>query len=173
MLEVSDVVEVRIAALSMDARTNSPVLILRPLEEPAGEGRILPIWIGHPEASAIMMALEDAEPPRPFTHDLFHDVLEHLGAYVERVEIVRVEDGTFYAALVIRAEERRLVVDARPSDSIALAVRFGAPLFVAEDVLAEAAVAYEDFEEPVDEDAQIEEFRAFLESVDPSEFGAS
>lgn len=163
-------VEVRLAALSVDSRTNQPVIVLRPLTEPVGAGRILPIWIGHPEATAIMLAIEDAEPPRPMTHDLFHHVLEALGAYVERVEITRVEDGTFYAALVVRTEDRTLAIDARPSDSIALAVRFGAPLFVSEQVMEDASVPYEDVEESIDEDAAIEEFRAFLESVDPSEF---
>lgn len=163
-------VEVRLAALSVDSRTNQPVIVLRPLTEPSGAGRILPIWIGHPEATAIMLAIEDAEPPRPMTHDLFHNVLEAMDAYVERVEITRVEDGTFYAALIVRAEERSLAIDARPSDSIALAVRFGAPLFVSEQVMEDASVPYEDVEDSIDEDAEIEEFRAFLESVDPSEF---
>lgn len=163
-------VEVRLAALSVDERTQQPVIILRPLTEPAGAGRILPIWIGHPEATSIMMAIEDAEPPRPMTHDLFRNVLMSLDAFIERVEITRVEEGTFYAALVVRSEERTLAIDARPSDSIALAVRFGAPLFVAEQVMEDASVPYEELEGAVDEDAEIEEFRAFLESVDPSEF---
>lgn len=163
-------VEVRLAALSVDERTQQPVIVLRPVTEPAGAGRILPIWIGHPEATAIMLAIEDAEPPRPMTHDLFRNVLMSLDAFVERVEITRVEEGTFYAALIVRSEERTLAIDARPSDSIALAVRFGAPLFVAEQVMEDASVPYEDLTTAVDEDAEIEEFRAFLESVDPSEF---
>jgi uncharacterized protein len=166
-------VPVGIASLSVDSRTNQPVIVLRPITEAKGQGRILPIWIGHPEATAILLALEGAEPPRPLTHDLFRNVLQTLDVVLERVEITRIEDGTFYAALILRGEERTLAVDARPSDSIALAVRTSAPIFVAESVMEEAAVPYADVveDEAVDEEAEIEEMRRFLESVDPSEFG--
>ncbi len=165
-------VEVGIASLSVDSRTNQPVVVLRPLSEPIGQGRILPIWIGHPEATAILLAIEGAEPPRPLTHDLFSNVLKSLDVVLERIEITRIEDGTFYAALVLRGEERTLAIDARPSDSIALALRTAAPIFVAESVMQEAGVAYADVAESdtVDEEQQVEEMRRFLESVDPSEF---
>jgi uncharacterized protein len=163
------VIEVRIASLAVDPRSNQPVIILRPLEDTASEGRILPIWIGQPEATAILLALEDVDLPRPLTHDLLKNVLDALDAYVERVEITRVEDGTFYAALIVRAEERRMAVDARPSDSIALAVRTGAPLYVAENVMETAAVA-DELGEVVDEEAELQEFREFLENVDPEDF---
>lgn len=159
-------VHVRIASLALDPRTNQPVIVLKPLEDEAGSGRLLPIWIGHPEATAILLAIEGVETPRPMTHDLLCDVVRALDAYVERVEITRVEEGTFYAALVLHGEERTKVVDARPSDSIALAVRVGAPIFVAEEVLNAAAVV----DEPIDEDAEVEEFRQFLEHVDPEDF---
>jgi bifunctional DNase/RNase len=167
-------VPVGIASLSVDSRTNQPVIVLRPITEAKGQGRILPIWIGHPEATAILLALEGAEPPRPLTHDLFRNVLETLDVVLERVEITRIEDGTFYAALILRGEERTLAIDARPSDSIALAVRTSAPIFVAESVMEEAAVPYADVveDESVDEEAEIEEMRRFLETIDPSEFGA-
>jgi bifunctional DNase/RNase len=166
-------VPVDIASLSVDSRTNQPVIILKPVTEAKGHGRILPIWIGQPEATAILLALEGAEPARPLTHDLLRNVLESLDVVLERVEITRIEDGTFYAALILRGEERTLAVDARPSDSIALAVRTAAPIFVAESVMEEAAVEYSDLAETqgVDEEAEIEEMRRFLESVDPSEFG--
>jgi bifunctional DNase/RNase len=163
------VIEVRIASLAVDPRSNQPVLILRPMDEAAPDQRVLPIWIGQPEATAILLALEGVELPRPLTHDLLKSVIETMGAHVERVEITRVQDGTFYAALVLRAEERRLAVDARPSDSIALAVRTGAPVFVAEDVMESAAVTDESGGE-VDEEAELQAFREFLESVDPEDF---
>jgi hypothetical protein len=163
------VIEVRIASLAVDPRSNQPVIILRPLDDAASNGRILPIWIGQPEATAILLALEDVDLPRPLTHDLLKNVLDALDAYVERVEITRVEDGTFYAALIVRAEERRMAVDARPSDSIALAVRTGAPLYVAENVMETAAVADEMGAE-IDEEAELQEFREFLEHVDPEDF---
>ncbi|HSK48727.1 MAG TPA: bifunctional nuclease family protein [Coriobacteriia bacterium] len=159
-------VQVRIASLALDPRTNQPVIVLKPLEDEDGAGRLLPIWIGHPEATAILLAVEGVETPRPMSHDLMQGIIEALGAYVDRVEITRVDEGTFYAALILRGEEQVRIVDARPSDSIALAVRVGAPIFVAEEVLNAAAIG----DEPVDEDAEVEEFRRFLEHVDPEDF---
>ena len=162
-------IEVRIASLALDPRSNQPVIVLKPMLEEPGHGRLLPIWIGHPEATAILLALEGAEPSRPLTHDLMRNMLQSLDAYVERVEITRVEDGTFFAALVLHEEERSIAVDARPSDSIALAIRMGAPLFVAEEVLDAASVA----DEPGamdDAEAELEAFRDFLDSVEPEDF---
>ena len=162
-------VPVDILSISLDDRTDQPVIVLRPT---SGESRILPIWIGHPEATAILLALEGVEPPRPLTHDLLTNVLGGLDVVLERVEITRVEEGTFYAALVLRGEERTIAIDARPSDSIALAVRLRAPIMVDEAVMAEASVEYEDSgAEELDEEAAVEELRSFLESVEPSEFG--
>lgn len=165
-------VHVRIASLAVDPRGNQPVIVLKPLDEEPGQGSLLPIWIGHPEATAILLAIEGVETPRPMTHDLLREVIDALDAYVERVEITRVEDGTFYAAIVLRGEERTRIVDARPSDSIALAVRAGAPILVAEEVMASAAVPDESVEddEDLDEESQVEAFRAFLEAVDPEDF---
>ncbi len=162
-------IEVRIASLGVDSRSNSPVIILRPLAEEAGHNRVLPIWIGTPEATSILLALQGAEPPRPMTHDLMQDMVETLGYLVQRVEITRLEEGTFYAALILQGEERTYALDARPSDSIALAIRAGAPLFVAEAVLEEAAVESEpDF----DEEAEVEAFRDFLDNIEPSDFSS-
>jgi bifunctional DNase/RNase len=96
-------------------------------------------------------------------------MLEALDSYVERVDITRVEEGTFYAAITLRAEERTRIVDARPSDSIALAIRMGAPIFVAEEVLDAAAVP-DDSEPAADEEAQLAAFRDFLDSVNPEDF---
>ncbi|MDO8986619.1 MAG: bifunctional nuclease family protein [Coriobacteriia bacterium] len=160
-------IHVRIASLSMDSVSNQPVILLRPVEEPEGEGRILPIWIGHPEATSILLALQGVDPPRPMTHDLLSGVLQAVNYVVDRVEITRLEAGTFYAALVLRGDERTVVIDARPSDSIALAVRTGSPIFVAEEVLDAAAVAETS---QVDEEAEVEQFREFLDHVDPSDF---
>lgn len=163
-------IQVRIASLAVDPRSNQPVLLLRPLDEEPGASRLLPIWIGHPEATAILLAIEGVETPRPMTHDLLQGVVDALDAYVDRVEITRVEDGTFYAGIVLRGEERTRMVDARPSDSIALAVRTGSPIYVAEDVLDLAAVSDEAIETEADEEQEIEEFRRFLEGVDPEDF---
>jgi bifunctional DNase/RNase len=167
--EVIGMVEVRIASLGVDSRSNSPVIILRPLKDEDEHNRILPIWIGTPEATSILLALEGAEPPRPMTHDLMRNVIEQLGYAVQRVEITRVEEGTFYAALIVRGEDHTFAIDARPSDSIALAVRVGAPVFVAEEVLEAAAV---EAEPELDEEAEVEAFREFLDAVEPSDFSS-
>lgn len=166
-LEVSTLIPVRIAALSLDSSSNQPVILLRPLDEPEGQGRILPIWIGHPEATAILLALQSVDTPRPMTHDLLNNIIDAMDYTIERIEITRLEEGTFYAALILRGEDRTVAIDARPSDSIALAVRSGAPIFVAESVLDEAAVPEQ---ETIDEEATIEEFRDFIDHVDPSDF---
>ena len=162
-------IHVRIASLAMDPVTTQPVVVLKPLSDAPGHGRLLPIWIGHPEATSILLALEGAQPPRPQSHDLMKSLLESLGAFVERIEITRVESGTFFAAIIVRAEERTVAVDARPSDSIALAIRMGAPIFVADEVLDEASVS-DDSGQADDEETQLAEFREFLDAVDPEDF---
>jgi hypothetical protein len=160
--------QVRVAGLSLDATTQQPVLLLVPSDEVdnGGPRRALPIWIGHPEATAILLSVQGVEPPRPMTHDLLKSAIEATGHVVSRVEVTRLEEGTFFAALVLRGEERELAIDARPSDSIALAVRCGCPIYVAESVFAEAAVEVTQ----VDEEAEVERFRDFLDHVDPSDF---
>ena len=161
--------QVRIAGLSVDATSEQPVLLLAPLHDaPTSDEthRILPIWIGHAEATAILLALQGIEPPRPMTHDLLKGVVDAAGYVLMRVEVTRLDEGTFYAALVLRGEERQVAVDARPSDSIALAVRYGCPIFVAQEVFDEAAVEVTE----VDEEEEVERFRDFLEHVDPSDF---
>lgn len=163
-------VHVRIASLAMDPNTTQPVIVLKPLVEEPGHGRLLPIWIGHPEATAILLALEGAQPPRPLSHDLMKSLLESLDSYVERVEITRVESGTFFATITVRAEERSIMVDARPSDSIALAIRMNAPIFVAEEVLESASVPDDFGVAEQDEESQLAEFREFLDAVDPEDF---
>jgi bifunctional DNase/RNase len=162
-------VHVRIASLSVDAVSNQPVIILRPTDDESEAGRLLPIWIGHPEATAILLALQGMEPPRPMTHDLLKNLVDTVDMQVERVEITRVEDGTFYAAIILRGEERTLAIDARPSVSIALAVRTYSPIFVDEGVLDEAAVDEVLVE---DEEDEVERFREFLDHVDPSDFSS-
>lgn len=160
---------VQIAGLSLDTATEQPILLLVPADASADDDavrRALPIWIGHAEATAILLAVQGIEPPRPMTHDLMKSAIEAAGFVVTRVEITRLDDGTFYAALVMRGEEREIAIDARPSDSVALALRFGCPIYVAEDVFAEAAVEVTE----VDEEEEVERFRDFLDHVDPSDF---
>ena len=161
-------IEVRIVGVSADAVSGQPVVLLRPLNVESADGatRVLPIWIGHPEATAILVAVQDVDFPRPMTHDLLLDLVETVGFTVDRVEVTRLDGGTFYAAIVLVGEGREIALDARPSDSMALAVRAGCPIYVAEDVFAEASVIVED----VDEEEEVEAFRDFLDRVDPSDF---
>lgn len=160
-------IRVDVVSVSADAVSGQPVVLLRPAEADAEDGmRVLPIWIGHPEATAILLALQGAELPRPMTHDLLLNVIETMGFLVSRVEVTRLDGGTYYAAVVLRGEDREVAIDARPSDSIALAVRVGCPIYVADEVLAEASVIIEN----VDEEQEVEAFRAFLDRIDPSDF---
>lgn len=156
-------IPVRIHSLNVDATTSQPVIILREPES----GRLLPIWIGQNEASAILLSLQRIVPPRPMTHDLLMNAITQLGFVLERVEITRLEESTFYAALILRGEGKTIAVDARPSDSMALAVRANAQIVVAESVLDEAGLVPD---EDYDEEAEVERFRDFLESVDPGDF---
>jgi bifunctional DNase/RNase len=145
---------------------NTPMVLL---QESTGAHRLLPIYIGSPEASAIHYALEGIDPPRPLTHDLFVTVLGELGAELERVVVTEVRDHTYYAELHLTTDDGDLVVSSRPSDAIALAVRCGTPLFASEQLLDE--VGQLPAPEPEDEAEEIiDEFKDFIESVSPEDF---
>ncbi len=163
-------VRVRIATITMDSSNSAPVVLLRPVDE---EGdfvgdRVLPIWIGHPEAMSILLGLQEVPSPRPLTHDLFVGTLRTLGYTLEQVQVTRLDGGTFYAEIVLFGPEGRIGIDARPSDSMALAVREDCPIYVCEAVMDEAAIVPEPADE--DEEEQLERFRDFLDHVDPSDF---
>ena len=127
-------IKVRVQSLGLDQNTKSPVVIL---QEDGGE-RVLPIWIGPAEASAIAMELAGMKFARPLTHDLFPQLIRGLGATVTRVLITRVEDNTYFAELVIQRGEELFTLDARPSDSIAIALRTRADLFAGDELLTSA-----------------------------------
>lgn len=166
-------VPVRVLGLAVDVRMQ-PVVLLTPLDNPPGPRTLVPIWIGSQEATSISIAVSGAEPPRPLSHDLMQRLLAVVGATVDRVEVTRIEEGTFYAELGITTPSGHVTIDCRPSDAIALASRVGAPLFVAESVLEDAGIP-EDETESIDEDDEnaeekVEEFRRFLDRVDPEDF---
>lgn len=138
--------------------SNQPIVLLR---EVGGE-RFVPIWIGAVEATAIAFAQQGVVPPRPLTHDLMRDVLEATGSSLTEVQIIDVQEGVFYANLVF---ESGVEVSARPSDSIALALRTGSRIVVADGVLEEAGIAV-----PAEEDDEVEKFREFLDHVTPEDF---
>lgn len=157
-------IPVIIHSLGLDENSNQPVIMLR---EETGH-RVVPIWIGQPEAMSIMLAVQGVEPPRPFTHDLMMEIINAAGFIVDRVEITRVEAGTFYAALVLRGEDRVVTLDARPSDSLALAVRTGCPVLADETVLLEAGIVPDE-----EAEEEVAEFRDFLDTVSPEDFSSS
>lgn len=158
----------------MELMGNVPVLLLRERE---GLRRVLPIYVGVPEATSIQWALEGREAPRPLTHDLVVNLLGALGAVLEKVVITDVDDGTFFAELHLQSRTGTVVVSSRPSDAIAIAVRAGAMIYSTQDVLEEAGRMAE-FEETDEESSVVEasetellgEFRDFIENIRPEDF---
>lgn len=157
-------IEVELAGVRVEMRTNQPIVLLRELE---GTHRLVPIFIGGNEATAISLALEGVEPPRPMTHDLFAATIAAVGASINRLVVTELREKTFYAELELASGDDTIKVSARPSDGIALAVRTGTPIFVAEAVVDEAG--YVD-QENVEADQVVEEFREFLDHVSPEDF---
>ncbi len=155
-----------IYGVSFDLVGKQPIVLLKT----ADGNRFLPIWIGHPEAAAILMKLQGAASPRPLTHDLLTDIIGQLDAQIVRVTVTELRDNTFYAAITIAQDGAELEVDSRPSDAIALAVRADAPIFADDRVIDESAIEFEGDE--VNEEEIVEEFRTFLDRVTPEEFAA-
>lgn len=166
MSSETKLVEVRVAHLGLDRSTNAPVVIL---QEHAGE-RVLPIWIGPAEASAIAMELAGVKFSRPLTHDLIKQVVIGLGAELRRVIITQVKDNTYYAELHVHRAEDVIHIDARPSDSIAIALRLKAPIFTEEDLLSLTSVETVDQSKVGDADNG-ESLKQYLENLDPEDFG--
>jgi hypothetical protein len=172
-------VEVRVQSLGLDRSTNTPVVILQEL---SGE-RVLPIWIGPGEASAIAMHLAEMEFARPLTHDLLVSVLRGLGGKVQKVIITRVEKSTYYAELIVQRNGQVFSVDARPSDSIAVALRVDARIFADDTLLERASVEITEEEaapsagtgtlEPgsASETMGPEELKEHLRRLKPEDFG--
>lgn len=158
-------IEMKVAGIALDAATRIPIVLLRD----ATERRALPIWIGQSEARAILTALENQPSPRPLTHDLLVNFIEEWGITLERIVIHSLQDNTFYAILTARQGEVKKEIDARPSDAIALALRTNCPIWVMEEVIADASI-------PVDRDADEAErqaFREFLDRIRPEDFSQS
>jgi len=163
-------VQVHVVALAVDSRSQ-PVVLLKPISDKPGSGKILPIWIGSQEATSILIATEGGSAGRPLTHDLMKSLLEAVQAELERVDVTHIEGGTYFAKLTLHTRDGRLVLDARPSDAIALAARVDAPIWVNDDLLEAAGV---DDETAVagspGEEELVDEFTQFLEHVDPEDF---
>ncbi|MEB3273300.1 MAG: bifunctional nuclease family protein [Prochlorothrix sp.] len=155
-------IEMTVAGIALDAANRAPIVLLRDTTE----RRALPIWIGQDQAKAIIAVLEDQSPPRPLTHDLLLQMVQAWDMEVDRIIIHTLQDSTFFAVIKIRNGEEVRDFDARPSDAIALALRADAPIWVMEEVVAEASI-------PVNHEAdeeEREEFRRFLEDLSPADF---
>jgi uncharacterized protein len=150
--------EVDVLGVRVEMPSNNPIVLLREVE---GQ-RYLPIWIGAVEATAIAFAQQGVVPPRPLTHDLLKDVLESTGNELTEVRITEVKDNMFFATLVLASG---VEVSARPSDSIALALRTGSRIVCAEEVLDEVGLAV-----PAEQEDEVERFREFLDQVTPEDF---
>lgn len=154
-------IEMRVAGIALDAVNRSPIVLLKD----GTERRALPIYINQDQAKAIIGALENQKAPRPLTHDLIVNILESWSMILEKVIIHSIQDGTFYAILSVRQGEARKEIDARPSDAIAIALRTNSPIWVMEEVVADASI-------PVDreaDEAEQQAFREFLSDIRPED----
>jgi bifunctional DNase/RNase len=159
------VVEMHLVGVRVELPTNSPIVLLR---EASPQQRVLPIFIGAVEATAIAFALQGVVTQRPMTHDLMRDLLVGLGVGVERIVITELRDGTFFAEIQMTNNGTQTSVSSRPSDAIALAARIGAPIYAEEAVLEEAGILVTEDEE----EDEVERFREFLEGVNPEDFAS-
>ncbi|MEZ5244013.1 MAG: bifunctional nuclease family protein [Acidimicrobiales bacterium] len=161
--------EMELIGVRVEMPTNAPMVLLR---ERGGEGRTVPIYIGAPEATAIALALDGVDTPRPMTHDLLRDILEELAVDVERVVVTDLHDKTFFAEIHMVRDGEAHVVSSRPSDAIALAARTGTPIFAATSVIDD--VGYTDADEATPDgppaEEVVEEFKEFLDNITPEDF---
>ena len=154
----------QIYGVSFDMVGKQPIVLLKTTDG----NRFLPIWIGHPEAAAILMKLQGASTPRPMTHDLLADVLESIDAKCERVSVTELRDNTFFATITLSIDGSEVEIDSRPSDALALAVRCDCPIFAAEEVIEESSIEFE--HEVEDQEEVVEKFKDFLDEVTPEDF---
>jgi bifunctional DNase/RNase len=159
--------EMQIYGVSFDLVGKQPIVLLKTAEG----NKFLPIWIGHPEAAAILMKLQSASTPRPMTHDLVTDMLDQLGAQVTRITVTELRENTFYAQITVQQDGSEVEIDSRPSDAIALAIRADAPIFAADEVIEESAIEFEGDEiNQEDLEKEVSKFKQFLDHVSPDEF---
>jgi bifunctional DNase/RNase len=157
-------VEMTIYGVSFDLVGKQPIVLLKTSDG----NRYLPIWIGHPEAAAILMKLQGAAVPRPLTHDLLVNILGELDVEIARVTVTELRDNTFHASITVVHNGTELEIDSRSSDAIAIAVRAQAPIFAADDVIEDSAIEMEGDE--VNDEEIVEEFRRFLDKVSAEDF---
>jgi hypothetical protein len=159
-------IQVEVVGVRVEMPSNQPIVLLKEIEG----SRFLPIWVGAVEATAIAFAQQGVLPPRPLTHDLMVEIVEKLGASLEAVHLTELRDGVFYANLLLRnAKDDQILISARPSDAIALALRTQSAIFSTPDLLEESGI-----EIPAEESTQANEevarFREFLDQINPEDF---
>lgn len=161
-------VDMKVSGIILEPKSRSPIVVLKDV----AEQRALLIWVGEPEANAILMGLEQVETPRPLTHDLLLATVLELGATVREVTILEMREKTFFAEIVLETRRGEHRIDARPSDALALALRAEAPIRVADEVLEASGIPIRKEGDGTEEGrpADDEEFRRFLENVKPSDF---
>ena len=159
--------EMVIYGVSFDMVGKQPIVLLKAVDS----NKFLPIWIGHPEAAAILMKLQGASTPRPMTHDLLCDMLGELDVRCTQVAVTELRDNTFFAIITLQVNGSEVEIDSRPSDALALAVRTDAPIFVSDQVIEDSAIEFGG--EPEEQDEIVDEFRKFLEDVSPEDFSSS
>jgi bifunctional DNase/RNase len=155
-----------IYGVSFDMVGKQPIVLLKTVDS----NKFLPIWIGHPEAAAILMKLQGATTPRPMTHDLLCDMLGELEVKCTQISVTELRDNTFFATITLKVAGRDVEIDSRPSDALAIAVRSGAPIFAAEEVIAESAIEFE--HEVEDTEEVVDRFKDFLDQVSPEDFAS-
>ncbi|CAB4683267.1 unannotated protein [freshwater metagenome] len=153
-----------IYGVSFDLVGKQPIVLLKT----ADGNRYLPIWIGHPEAAAILMKLQGATAPRPLTHDLLVNILGELDVEVSRVTVTELRENTFHASITVVHDGNEIEIDSRSSDAIAVAVRAQAPIFAAASVIEESSIEFEG--DDVNDEEIVDEFRKFLENVSAEDF---
>jgi bifunctional DNase/RNase len=170
--------EMTVYGVSFDLVGKQPIVLLKTSDE----NKFLPIWIGHPEAAAILMKLQGAAPQRPMTHDLLTDLISELDAEVTRITVTELRENTFYARITLERNGSEIEIDSRPSDAIAIAVRVEAKIYAADEVIEESGIEFESEDDAANDerirrvsalgDVDPAEFRAFLDTVTPEDFAS-
>ena len=159
-------VEMTIYGVSFDLVGKQPIVLLKTAEG----NKFLPIWIGHPEAAAILIKLQGQSAPRPLTHDLLVNILGELEVEVVHVTVTELRENTFYASITVKQDGSEIEIDSRSSDAIAVAVRAQVPIYAADSVIEESAIEFE--HEVEDTEEVVEKFKDFLDQVTPEDFAA-
>jgi bifunctional DNase/RNase len=158
--------EVNIASMAIDPTSNTPIIILKSVK---GD-QAVPIWIGLLEATSIASALRDIKFDRPMTHDLFKNFIDNLEMVVSKVEVCDLKDNTFYARIYFASKDKSFDMDARPSDAIAIALRFGAPIYVDDKIFDKSQMVDGDYE-VLNKSEDGKKWAEYLENLNPEDFG--